>query len=192
VEKLVLREGGDVEGRDSDGLTPMMAAARAGQLKVIQRLLEIRSPSLNATDVLGRTALDHAVEAQSDEVVTFMTSDTSLLNFSRGLLPAVVRGDEEVVRALLDAAWATAGHCPAWANANMCDFRGASLLHCAVRLGSEGMLTLLLSQPSLKAHVNALDRYGRTALDAAEAQGRQDLAFMLRGKGGLPSTELED
>ena len=53
----------DVEVQDEEGVTPLMAAAAAGQLKALQRLLELRPQlRLNGTDGQGRTALDHAVE----------------------------------------------------------------------------------------------------------------------------------
>merc|ERR1712080_279421 len=84
-----------------DGLTALMAAARAGRLKVVQRLLEIASPDLNAVDGEGRTALDHAAEAQREEVVNYMTLSTDLVPFGRGLLPAISRCDVQVVRDIL-------------------------------------------------------------------------------------------
>ena len=46
------------------------------------------------------------------------------LNFSRGLMPAVHRGDEEAVKAILDAALPAEGHSwPPWADVNMSDPR---------------------------------------------------------------------
>eukprot|EP00435_Cladocopium_sp_Y103_P021477 s927_g5.t1 len=88
LERLVIRELADVETKDDEGRTPLMCAARAGHLKVIQRLLELKPQmSLNSSDQLGQTALDHAV-------VQYMLADVSLLNFRRGLLPAVQSGDE--------------------------------------------------------------------------------------------------
>lgn len=184
VERLLLQEGVDVDERDEDGLTPMMAAAAAGQLKVVQRLLELKSPSLSAVDPTGRTALDHAVEAEQEEVVNYMTLDLTLLPFSRGLLPAVVRGDLEVVKEILSATDERLK-----SSVNIRDQRSAPLLHCAVKAGHEALIAELLRHPELD--LQAQDRYGRTALDAAEDQAKEEIAFLLRAKGCRPSAEID-
>uniref|UniRef100_A0A7S0A134 Uncharacterized protein n=1 Tax=Pyrodinium bahamense TaxID=73915 RepID=A0A7S0A134_9DINO len=185
VEQLVLKDGVDVNEQDDEGVTALMAAARAGQLKVVSRLLELRQPTLNATDAAGRTALDYAVEAGQEDVVSYMTRDTTLLPFARGLLPAIQRADVEVVQELLSATDERLR-----VDVNQCDARGAPALHCAVRVGSEAVLRALLGQPGLR--VNAKDRYLRTALDAAYAQGHQELAFLLRSEGGRSGDDVED
>merc|ERR1712224_394764 len=146
-----------------------MAAARAGQLKVIKRVLEISKPSLNLTDREGRTALDHAHDACKEEVVEYMMLDTSLLPFARGLLPAIARRDAKVVDELLSTP-----NGQLRADVNVRDARGASALHCAVRAGSEDVLRMLVDQQGVK--VNVRDRYGRTPLDTAYERDMQDIA----------------
>ncbi|CAE7328064.1 crt [Symbiodinium sp. CCMP2456] len=183
VERLILKEFADVEAKDGDGQTALIAAARAGRLKVVQRLLELRADiALNAMDASGRTALDHAVENGHKEVVAFMTADVSLLNFSQGLMPAIQRGDEKSVSLILKAAAPTDGQpWPPWADVNMRDARGQPLLHAGVKSKRPGLLSELLRQPGLE--VNSLDRYGRTALDLAVANGEEEMAFLLQKKG---------
>ena len=177
---------------DDDGQTALIAAARAGRLKVIQRLLELRSGIvLNAMDASGRTALDHAVENGHEEVVSFMTADVSLLNFSRGIMPAVHRGDGKVMKDILEAALPADGQAwPSWADVNMRDSRGAPLLHAAVKSKLPGLLADLLRQPGLE--INHQDRYGRTAMDIAVSSGQEEMAFLLKKKGGKSSDDLED
>eukprot|EP00933_Yihiella_yeosuensis_P001216 TRINITY_DN101987_c0_g1_i1.p1 TRINITY_DN101987_c0_g1~~TRINITY_DN101987_c0_g1_i1.p1 ORF type:complete len:216 (-),score=36.21 TRINITY_DN101987_c0_g1_i1:70-717(-) len=195
AERLLASENADIEFQDSEGIRPLMAAARSGQLKVIQRLLEIREPSLNAMDVTGRTALDHAIEGKRDEVIEFMTSNPDLLGFYRGILPAVMRASAEDVCDILKSAEAyrsekkAASSTMPWADVNTQDSRGASLLHCAIKTASKSVLEVLLLQSGIE--VNVLDRYGRTPLDAAEASNHEDFAQMIRAKGGLTSTELD-
>ena len=142
-------------------------------------------------DVSGRTALDHAVDNGRDEVVVFMTADVSLLNFSRGLMPAVNRRDEKVMKTILDANVPADGQSwPPWSDVNMLDSRGAPLLHAAVKSKSPGLLADLLRQPGLE--VNRQDRYGRTAVDLAEANGEEEMVFLLKKKGGKSIDDLED
>ncbi|CAE7588920.1 ANKRD52 [Symbiodinium necroappetens] len=192
VERLILKEFADVEAKDGDGQTALIAAARAGRLKVVQRLLELRAGiALNAMDASGRTALDHAVENGHKEVVAFMTADVSLLNFSQGLMPAIQRGDEKSMSLILKAAMPTDGQpWPSWADVNMRDVRGQPLLHAGVKSKRPGLLSELLRQPGLE--VNSQDRYGRTALDLAVANGEEEMAFLLQKKGAQSSDDLED
>ncbi|CAK0847845.1 unnamed protein product, partial [Prorocentrum cordatum] len=131
LERLLATVGVDVDEPDEDGLTPLMAAARAGHLKAIHRLMR-RSPRVDAADGLGRTALDHAVENGHADVVAFMTADT---------------GDAAVVEELLTAADERLR-----ADVNVRDPRGAPALHVAVRAGHAGVLSQLLQRPDLRAN----------------------------------------
>merc|ERR1712226_1601860 len=103
----------------------------------------------------------------------FMTLDTSLLPFQRGLLPAVARGDEKAVKAILEEPDERMR-----ADANLRDSRGAPLLHKAVRVGSQGIVKLLMRQPGLK--VNARDRYLKTAVDIARENENNAIALILK------------
>eukprot|EP00434_Breviolum_minutum_P001419 symbB.v1.2.001248.t1/scaffold63.1/size477159/19 len=177
LERLIIREFADVEVRDDEGRTPLMCAARAGHLKVIHRLLELRPEmSLNSTDILGQTALDHAVQGKHQEIVDYMLADVTLLNFRRGLWPAVQNGDEVLVRRLLEETH----------DLTECDARGASLLHVAVKRQALPVILELLRH---RAEVNALDRYGRTPLDLLPESS--EVAFWLQKRGGQKSEDLE-
>mmetsp|Transcript_141344 Transcript_141344/g.249667 ORF Transcript_141344/g.249667 Transcript_141344/m.249667 type:complete len:206 (-) Transcript_141344:129-746(-) len=186
VVSLLTKDGADIEERDEDGLTPLMTSARAGQLTVFKKLLEMKpEPALNAVDTEGRTAFDHAVEAGHDEVVEYMTQAPDLIPFAKGLLPAVNRADVAVVKELLTSSDERIRGDP-----NLRDRRGAPLLHCAIRTGNEALVETLLQHPALK--VNVRDRYGRTALDSARERGHEDLAFVLRRNGAKPGDDVED
>jgi ankyrin repeat protein len=58
--KLLLKAGGDVNGRDSRGLTPLHEAARWGWNDVVQFLVE-NGADLNAKDSRGNTPVDSAL-----------------------------------------------------------------------------------------------------------------------------------
>lgn len=133
----------------------------------------------------GSTQPENAARARQQEVVEFMTADTSLLPFARGLLPAIARGDLRLVETLVLASSAALR-----ADANQRDARGAPALHCAVRTGDARLLAALLQQPGIK--VNARDRYLRTALDVAREAEHDDLAFLLHGKGGISGDDIEE
>eukprot|EP00913_Durusdinium_trenchii_P016367 g15384.t1 len=89
-----------------------------------------------------------------------------------GLLPAVQKGDEALVKQLLDSE-------PSSAWLETCDARGASLLHLSAKRQDCPILLELLRN---RAEVNRLDRYGRTPLDVAPSSS--EAAFLLQKRGG--------
>lgn len=66
VRTDMLARGADIEARDAQGQTLLMAAASAGAYDLVQWLLA-RGASLDAQDIAGRTALMHAVSAATGE-----------------------------------------------------------------------------------------------------------------------------
>eukprot|EP00927_Polykrikos_kofoidii_P056213 TRINITY_DN50378_c0_g1_i1.p1 TRINITY_DN50378_c0_g1~~TRINITY_DN50378_c0_g1_i1.p1 ORF type:complete len:233 (+),score=42.67 TRINITY_DN50378_c0_g1_i1:39-701(+) len=187
VEQMLMLENADVNEGDEDGFTALMAAARAGNLNMVHKLFKLAQPvlNLNATDTQGKTALDYAIEAEQTDIVEFMIQDPSLLPFARGFLPAILRGDADVVRALLES---SDEHSRADVNAR--DSRSAPALHCAIKAGNKSVITVLLDQPSLM--INARDRYGRTALDAAHHRGDEEVALILTQNGARIGDAVEE
>jgi len=59
---LLLERGGDPDGRDNDGQTPLHVASREGNLGVAQQLLKF-DVDVNSNDIQGRTPFQIAVEA---------------------------------------------------------------------------------------------------------------------------------
>jgi len=184
VDKLILKEMVDVNACDADGVTALSAAARAGKLKLIQHLLEISNPNLNATDTGGLTALDHAVEQGHDDIAEYMTLDTSLVPFARGLLPAIKRADLKVVHELIEHQDARIK-----ADVNIKDSRGNPALHLAVRSESVEIVKVLLADPGLK--INQLDRYSQTALDASIERDLHEIEVCIKKAGGKLGQDVD-
>mmetsp|Transcript_138458 Transcript_138458/g.386212 ORF Transcript_138458/g.386212 Transcript_138458/m.386212 type:complete len:385 (-) Transcript_138458:40-1194(-) len=93
----------DADASDGQGTTIMMAAAKGGQVALIQSLLEMKASGINAADREGHTALDYAHFAGKLDVIDFMVrrhvaQDNTVVPFIRSLLPAVLRADAEAVR----------------------------------------------------------------------------------------------
>jgi len=93
----------DANSHDAKGTTVLMASAKSGKLDMVKAVLGMSCKTHNAIDDLGMTALDYAVAAKNNGLITwmqdtYMESDNTLTPFVRGLLPAVDRGDAASVR----------------------------------------------------------------------------------------------
>lgn len=64
VVRRALADGADVNQRDADDITPLMAAAHLGRPDLVQLLLDQRA-EINARDAHGRTALHHLLRTES-------------------------------------------------------------------------------------------------------------------------------
>ena len=60
---LLLGQGADIEARDEDGITPLMAASQQGQFDTLKLLVE-RKADLHARDVNNRTGTGAYNQAQ--------------------------------------------------------------------------------------------------------------------------------
>ncbi len=143
-----------INARDSEGITPLNAAARNGQLKVVKFLL--------------------------DNKANIETRDGSTLT---PLLSAARAGSKEIVELLLDrganvnaVSTANINHqFSSWYNPE-----GFSALHYAVSSGNKGMSEVLLAHG---AKVDAKDVSGSTALMLAARSGFKTIAEMLIAHG---------
>lgn len=93
----------DANSHDAKGTTVLMAAAKSGKLDMVKAVLGMQCKTHNAIDDEGMTALDYAVAAKNNGLITwmqdaYMESDNTLTPFVRGLIPAVDRGDAASVR----------------------------------------------------------------------------------------------
>ena len=66
--KLLLEKGVDIDGRNIEGHTPLMIAARLGKLALLQALVKLGA-SWNILDRDGETALYHALRTRQTAVV---------------------------------------------------------------------------------------------------------------------------
>jgi ankyrin repeat protein len=181
VRKMLTR-GADVNGRDRDGMTPLMHAALQGSSELIQLLLD-KGAVVNLTDTFGVTALMQAAWAGHTEVLeTLMTQGAdvnlqSVLEVPRlkkagvnALMGASMNGNLEVVRLLL------AGD----ARLNQQDAQGQTALMHASQAGFSQIADLLLSKG---ANTEIKDQFGRTALTVATIYGHYDVVCLLVAAG---------
>ncbi|HEY7090450.1 MAG TPA: ankyrin repeat domain-containing protein [Tepidisphaeraceae bacterium] len=86
-----LADGASVEARDTNGITPLMAAAWRGNIRAAKDLVG-RGADVGATDKWGNTAIMYACRSDRVEMIDFLLdhgADPSHLNAS-GQTPAAV------------------------------------------------------------------------------------------------------
>ncbi len=177
VPKL-LAAGADVNGRDRDGMTPLMHAALQGSSELTQLLLG-KGAAVNPTDTFGVTALMQAAWAGHTRVVEMLMAQGADLNLqsvlevprlrkagTNALMGASMNGNIEVVRLLLASD----------ARLNQQDAQGQTALMHASQEGFSEIAGLLLSKG---ASTEIKDQFGRTALTIATIYGHYDVVCAL-------------
>lgn len=89
--ELYLQKGADVNARNKDGLTPLIAAADKGHLEVVKFLVE-KGADVNAKDNNGRTPLIAAAPLGYLEMVKFLVDKGADVNAknNNGITPLKV------------------------------------------------------------------------------------------------------
>jgi ankyrin repeat protein len=163
VEELIKR-GADVNLKRYVGDTPLMFAARTGNVKTVNALLRAGA-NPNATVMSPHageiTPLNSAINSDSPnrvEIAKILIGARAEINprgdfFASPLMNAV--GDLEMVKLLIASG----------ANVNQKNFRGATALMVASGAGPASVVRYLLEKG---ADVNARDREGHNALEYAE------------------------
>lgn len=198
--QVLVGEGADVNAADANGYTPLHVAAEHGQARMVKLLLA-RGANAGLRNAAGKTALAIARELKKLQAVELLEpaeegaltmalksgdkeTVKSLLEENKklmeirvdGLTPlhlAARNGQTEIVEALL-AHGADIG-------AMEKTLDGMMPIHEASAGGHKEVVDLLLKKG---ANVNQMDRSGKTPLDWALSKGRQDMAALLREKGG--------
>lgn len=106
VVELLLGHGVEREGRDEEGLTPLMVSARLGHVGVVSVMVRERR-GLEISDSHGHTALSHAViNSQTTTVRRLLEAGASLLTVDtnqRSLLElSLLQDDLEMLETLLE------------------------------------------------------------------------------------------
>ena len=187
VVKL-LAAGADVNGRDRDGMTPLMHAALEGSDE-LTRLLLAKGAVVNLKDTFGITALMQAAWAGHTQVVEMLIAQGADLNLQSvlevprlkkagvsALMGASMNGNLEVVRILLDKD----------ARLNQQDAQGQTALMHASQQGNPQVVDLLLSKG---AKTEIKDQFGRTALTVATIYGHYDVVCVLVSAGANVHTK---
>lgn len=102
----LLKKRADVNARDDNGQTPLMAAAGRGHLEMVKLLID-KGADVNATDENGRTALMEAAMSGQLQIVEFLNDKGSNLSAKAKHVPTVVMAAEwgknfEIARLLID------------------------------------------------------------------------------------------
>jgi ankyrin repeat protein len=177
--QALLRAGADVEQRDANGRTAVLAATAGNHLAVVRALIA-RGANVNAQDHQRDSAFLLAGARGSTEIVRATLAagaDLKLPNRFGGnaLIPACERGHVETVRFLLTTPIAV----------NHVNNLGWTCLLEAVILGDGGpahqeIVRMLVAH---KADLNLADRDGVTPLQHARRRGQNEVAELLRAAG---------
>jgi len=171
---LLIARGADFRRRHPEsGATLLHAAAAKGHVEVVRVLLAAGADP-EARDNYGATPLDEALRYRHGPVVEFLLRQGARLQGSSALLrrlqEAVLRGQPDVVRMLLEA-----GADPA-----MSTPQGSTLLHDAALKGHTEIVSLLLDRG---APVNLANSTGATPLHDAALAGQAAVARLLLARG---------
>ncbi|MEC8882750.1 MAG: ankyrin repeat domain-containing protein, partial [Pseudomonadota bacterium] len=174
--QLLLKKGADRLATDNQRQTALHLAVQSKNTDMVQLLLD-NGAQLEATDNQGKTALHLAAQSKSTDMSELLLKKGAdiFATDSQGqtaLHLAVQSNDTGMVRCLMNAR----------------DNDEKTALHLAVQSNNTDMVQLLLNSG---AHINAKDRYGRTALDLVgdNKKMRQLLKKQNATSGGVHNLE---
>ncbi len=87
IYKALIAKGADVNAKDEDGVTPLHAAAAAGEQEAVVYLLA-KGADPNVKDKEGKTALDWANEAEEPEIAKILKAKMKFDTLHGGPTPA--------------------------------------------------------------------------------------------------------
>jgi ankyrin repeat protein len=169
---LFFEAGIDVNARNSDGYTALMAAAKNGQVEVVNKLLEQKA-NVDIKGYSGLTALMLAAENNRLSIVKTLLSRNADPNLQdnngwTALMKAVYRGNTECVLAIADRSRQEVN-------------RG---LLVAALMGHKETAKALLDRG---AEIDSRAEDGRTPLMLAASKGNTDLVSFFLHEGADPS-----
>ena len=173
--EYLLKRGAKVDARDTEGQTPLMVAAKSGDLSVINGLLEYNAnPNLQDND--GWTAAMHAVRLNEPKIFRLLGKFKANFNLTNkdgmtALALAVFDNKANAAVAMLDN------------NANPDFAMGAAKYNALMLAVKQGSLQMAQTLLQYKANPNAKNTGGLTPLMIA-AFGNQDMIVSLLLKAG--------
>ena len=170
----------DLNGRDSNGATPLIWAAKYGNLALMKLLLEQECVVPTISDRHGLTPLTHAAKAGQEGVLNllFVRGDLnpdSPAEYGRTPLSyAAEEGRESVVKILLERGDV---------NPDSSDGFGLTPLSLAAGRGCAGVVRMLLERADVNP--NSSDRLGWTPLLLVAGRGCADVVKVLLGRADV-------
>jgi ankyrin repeat protein len=185
--RFLLEKGARLSARDSDGRTPLLLAAFAGNLEAVHCLFDLGADP-RPKDRNGRTPLHLAhgdgrlirllVErGYGPNEPDWWSGMTPLMLASKWDFPVAVN-EVGTLPALL-----TAG-----ADPRATDLEGDTALHCAARAGNAWAIRLLLKAG---ADPGARNKSGKRPLDVVPPEDREKVEAALRGGGTAPTASFD-
>eukprot|EP00898_Chlorokybus_atmophyticus_P007291 jgi/Chlat1/7563/Chrsp63S00556 len=180
---------------DRNGHRPILKAALANDLAEVSRLL-VEGADITAADSDANSLLHIAAEIGSSELTRLLLQYNAPLKSVNNwnLTPAAlaqVRGQPDIRDAIIEAGGTLASGMHRYikrllaqnADPWTADYYGCTPLRMAAMTGNLDTLWTLLQAPDAAGIVNAVDRYGHTALAAALAFQQYSAANMLKPVG---------
>jgi len=208
--RMLLDNGADVEAKDANGSTPLVSAAEYNDLAMVKLLLE-KGANVRTKDRGGETALINAARSGNSEIVGLLLQKTSDAKEKKRALFAAVHGSGIVIVQSSDNANESRAsqtsrprrgppHVP-WVRTvklllgstsiETRDENGSTPLVSAAAYGAPEIVEFLLKRG---ADIQAIDKYGNTALIAAACEcalatmnSTYDIVKMLLNKGADPN-----
>lgn len=187
VQEILTSKKVQVNDGDYDRRRPLHLAAAEGRVEVVKFLLT-QGADANAEDRWGNTALDDALAAKHDNVISVLRQVGGQIGKGRiaemgGILcQAASEGNVQHLQRLYDCG----------VPMHLTDYDARSPLHVAASEGHVSTVEFLIDHG---AKINAVDRFGNTPLsDASRSRAKHKKAVieLLMAKGGvLESTEYE-
>ncbi|KAI9662309.1 MAG: hypothetical protein M1821_008476 [Bathelium mastoideum] len=174
---LLIQLGGDMDAKDSHGLTPLWKAVEWSQFFMMRLLIE-KGAEIEYKIKKDQTLLLFALERKSRGLVKFLLETTNVQANSRDrkgdtpLLHAISGGDEESVELLLRTGRA---------EPNARNYSGETALFSATKLGYTRIAKRVLETGIVDANISGLQN--STPLHVAAYVGNDSLVELLLGIG---------
>jgi len=181
--EYLLKRGAKVDAKDTEGQTPLMVAAKSGDLSVLNGLLEYKA-NPNAQDSDGWTAAMYAVRSNEPKIFRLLGKHKADFNLTNkdgitALAMAVSDNKANAAVAMLDN------------NANPDFAMGAGKYNALMLAVTKGNLTMAQTLLQYKANPNAKNAGGVTPLMIA-AHKDQDMIVSLLLKAGAKANMKDD
>lgn len=181
--QILLEQGADINGTDVGGSTALTMAASLGYQEGVKQLLR-NGADVNLAVFRGWTALHWAAKNGHEVVLPLLIEHGADVNASGNswtpILVAAENGHERVIRFLADNK----------ADVNAEDYHGRRVLHWSGMHGHTSIIRLLVLERG--ANIDAVDRWGRTALIWAIENKQHPATLTLLSIGADPNLKTRD